>query len=332
MTIFIAPIGTHPDFVKTWLKEKGSDVTKLWLIHSPVGRDDFPKKAKKLASELKKVYDIEIERKVMSDAFTIDPVMDAITEIINQEDNDDMGLSRKENIVINITGGTNIVAAGAMNSATYYQTKCHYVLQKQEDDPKNKKLVREVPITPKLKSDLNESQLKVLKTISDSKYSISNTPKGLESEIILGTITNNSLLKKLGWQKTQKGARNGSTRLSEILKVLKKNKLVERIGSIEMYQLPNGKPLPIRTCPKCLGSGKNKSRKDQFCRECDGEGYTPDAEIDDTSKELRVKVKLKNEPKFYPWPLPIVENTKGARWIITAEGRRESKNQFLKLE
>ena len=106
----------------------------------------------------------------------------------------------------------------------------------------------------------------------------------------------------LGWEEKEKGKRNGLTRLSEILKVLKKNKLVERIGSTEMYQLPNGKPLP------------------------------PDAEIDETSKKLRVKVTLKNEPKFYPWPLPIVENTKGARWIIKAEGRRESKNQFLKFE
>jgi hypothetical protein len=314
MTIFIAPIGTHPDFVKTWLKEKGSDVTKLWLIHSPVGREDFPKKAKKLASELKKVYDIEIKLKVMSDAFTIDPVMDAITEIINQEENDEP-MSRQE-IVINITGGTNIVAAGAMNSATYYQTKCHYVLQRQDDDPKNKKLVREVPITPKLKSDLKASQLKVLKTISDSEvHLIPNTPKGLDSEIMPGCIDNQKLLENLGWEKKEKGIKSGTTRLSEILKVLKKNKLVERIGFTEMYQLPNGTPMPY--------------------------GAGTDVEIDDTSKKCRVKVTLKKcdefgeaiyESKFYPWPLPIVEHIKGARWIITAEGRRESKNQFLKLE
>ena len=314
MTVFIAPIGTHPDFVKTWLKEKGSDVTKLWLIHSPVGREDFPKKAKKLASELKKVYDIEIKLKIMSDAFTIDPVMDAITEIIYQEEKDEP-MSRQE-IVINITGGTNIVAAGAMNSATYYQTKCHYVLQRQDDDPKNKKLVREVPITPKLKSDLKDSQLKVLKTISDSEvYLIPNTPKGLDPEITQGCIDNKKLLEDLGWGKKQKGIKSGTTRLSEILKVLKKNKLVERIGFTEMYQLPNGTPLPY--------------------------GAGTDVEIDDTSKKCRVKVTLTKcdefgeaiyESKFYPWPLPIVEHIKGARWIITAEGRRESKNQFLKLE
>ena len=313
MAIFIAPIGTHPDFVKTWLKEKGSDVTKLWLIHSPVGREDFPKKAKKLASELKKVYDIEIKLKIMSDAFTIDPVMDAITEIIYQEEKDEP-MSRQE-IVINITGGTNIVAAGAMNSATYYQTKCHYVLQRQDDDPKNKKLVREVPITPKLKSDLKDSQLKVLKTISDSKYFIPNTPSGLDPEITPGCIDTQSLLIDLKWTEEKKGVRSKTTRLSEILKVLKKNKLVERIGFTEMYQLPNGTPLPY--------------------------GAETDVEIDDTSKKCRVKVTLKKcdefgeaiyESNFYPWPLPIVEHIKGARWIITAEGRRESKNQFLKLE
>ena len=73
-----------------------------------------------------------------------------------------------------------------------------------------------------------------------------------------------------------------------------------------MYQLPNGTPLPY--------------------------GAGTDVEIDDTSKKLQVKVKSNGESVFYSWPLSIAENTKGARWIITAEGRRESKNQFLKLE
>ena len=29
----------------------------------------------------------------------------------------------------------------------------------------------------------------------------------------------------------------------------------------------------IRTCPECLGSGEYGSKKDQFCRECNGNGY-----------------------------------------------------------
>jgi DnaJ-class molecular chaperone len=29
----------------------------------------------------------------------------------------------------------------------------------------------------------------------------------------------------------------------------------------------------LRTCPECLGSGEYGSKKDQFCRECNGEGY-----------------------------------------------------------
>jgi hypothetical protein len=302
MTIFIAPIGTHPDFVKTWLKEESRNLAKLWLIHSPVGMDDFPKKAKKLSSELKKSYpDLKIELKVMNDAFTIDPVMDAITEIINQEEDNDPMLLREE-IVINITGGTNVVAAGAMNSANRYQTKCHYVLMKQDGDPKNKRLVREVPISAKPKSDLKDSQLKVLKTINKSEYFIPNTPAGLEPKITIGSIANNSLLEQLGWDKKQKGTKNGRTRLGEILKVLEKNKLVEKIDYTELYQLPKGAKLPF------------------------------DAEIDNSSKKRRVKVTVNGESDFYPWPLSIVKNNRETRWIITPEGRRESKNQFLKLE
>ena len=302
MTIFIAPIGTHPDFVKTWLKEESRNLAKLWLIHSPVGMDDFPKKAKKLSSELKKSYpDLKIELKVMNDAFTIDPVMDVITEIINQEEDNDPMLLREE-IVINITGGTNVVAAGAMNSANYYQTKCHYVLMKQDGDPKNKRLVREVPISAKPKSDLKDSQLKVLKAINESEYFIPNTPTGLEPKITIGSIANNSLLEQLGWDKKQKGTKNGRTRLGEILKVLEKNKLVEKIDYTELYQLANGTKLPF------------------------------DAEMDNSSKKLRVKVTVRGESDFYPWPVSIVKNNREARWIITPEGRRESKNQFLKLE
>ena len=302
MTIFIAPIGTHPDFVKTWLKEESRNLAKLWLIHSPVGRDDFPKKAKKLSSELKKSYpDLKIELKVMNDAFTIDPVMDAITEIINQEEDNDPMLLREE-IVINITGGTNVVAAGAMNSANYYQTKCHYVLIKQDDDPKNKRLVREVPISAKPKSDLIVSQLKVLRGINDSDYFIPNTPKGLDPKITVGSIKNNILLEQLGWDKKQKGKRDGRTRLGEILKVLEKNKLVEKIDYTELYQLPNGTKLPF------------------------------DAEMDNSSKKLQVKVTIDGKSNFYPWPLSIVKNNRETRWFITPEGRRECKNQSLKLE
>jgi hypothetical protein len=173
---------------------------------------------------------------------------------------------------------------------------------KQDGDPKNKRLVREVPISAKPKSDLKDSQLKVLKTINKSEYFIPNTPTGLEPKITIGSIANNSLLEQLGWDKKQKGTKNGRTRLGEILKVLEKNKLVEKIDYTELYQLANGTKLPF------------------------------DAEIDNSSKKLRVKVTVKGESDFYPWPLSIVKNNRETRWIITPEGRRKSKNRFLKLE
>ena len=65
MTIFISVIGRNVNFVYTWLKEEARDLTKLWLIHSPKGKneeDNFPKVAKTLVSNLKKSYpDLDVK-------------------------------------------------------------------------------------------------------------------------------------------------------------------------------------------------------------------------------------------------------------------------------
>ena len=159
MTIFISVIGRNVNFVYTWLKEEARDLTKLWLIHSPKGKneeDNFPKIAKTLVSNLKKSYpDLDVKLKVISDGFTIDPTMDAISEIILQEETNDEMLLREE-FVINITGGTNANAAASMNSANYFETKVHYVLRLQDGEPKNKKLVHEIPILKKPSSDFSK--------------------------------------------------------------------------------------------------------------------------------------------------------------------------------
>ena len=134
MTIFIAPIGTDTEHIKTWLKEESRNLSTLWLIHSKKGNNDFIKIAKKLSSDLSKSYsNIEIKLKAISDAFTIDPTMDAIYEVITQEELEDVMVNRQD-FIINITGGTNIMAAAAMNAATFNQTRAQYVLQPQPKD------------------------------------------------------------------------------------------------------------------------------------------------------------------------------------------------------
>ena len=302
MTIFISVIGRNVNFVYTWLKEEARDLTKLWLIHSPKGKneeDNFPKIAKTLVSNLKKSYpDLDVKLKVISDGFTIDPTMDAISEIILQEETNDEMLLREE-FVINITGGTNANAAASMNSANYFETKVHYVLRLQDGEPKNKKLVHEIPILKKPSSDFSKFQKQVLVAIRDSEYFIPNTPKGIELKITKGTTRNDKLLKKLGWDKKKKGEKKGNTRLSEILKKLLANKFVERIDYTEKYVKREG-----------------------------GEKLSSEAVIDRTGRDLRVR----DDSKFYPWPLPISRNSREKMWKITPSGIRQSKNLFVDEE
>ena len=103
MAIFIAPIGIHTGHVKGWLKEESRDVDTLWLIHSKKTlKWDFPKIAKTLEKELNKAYpQITIKKKTIDSAFSEDPTIDAILEIILNEEEDDPGIIRKD-FVVNI--------------------------------------------------------------------------------------------------------------------------------------------------------------------------------------------------------------------------------------
>ena len=118
MTIFISPIGVTTDHVKGWLAEESRGVQILWLIHSKKGEKDFPKIAKKLKKDLQSAYPrLKIKLKTIDSAFEIDPTMDAISEIFHKEMDDGNALTSKE-FTLNITGGTNVMAAATMISAT----------------------------------------------------------------------------------------------------------------------------------------------------------------------------------------------------------------------
>ena len=154
---------------------------------------------KDLQKIIKKSYpEIEIKLKKITSAFEIDPTMDAISEIINEEMENDSSLINKD-FSLNITGGTNAVAAATMISATWHGTRAYYILKPQEGDSKNKKYTIEVPVKPIGTAKMNENQLKVLKIIANSKYFIENSPEGIESEVLEGMITRQNLLEELKW-------------------------------------------------------------------------------------------------------------------------------------
>ena len=163
MTIFISPIGVTTDHVKGWLAEESRGVQILWLIHSKKEKKDFPKIAKKLKKDLQSAYPrLKIKLKTIDSAFEIDPTMDAISEIFHKEMDDGNALTSKE-FTLNITGGTNVMAAATMISATWHNTKAHYVLEPQKDDPADKKYVLDLPVKSRGIARMNENQLNTLK-------------------------------------------------------------------------------------------------------------------------------------------------------------------------
>ena len=296
MTIFIAPIGIRTEHIKGWLKEESRDVDTLWLIHSKKSsKYDFPKIAKKLEKELSVAYpQIKIKKKIIDNAFSEDPTIDVILEIILKEEDDDPSLIRKD-FVVNITGGTNIIAAATILAATFYGTRAHYIREPQKGDPRRTKYVYELPIQPIGIAKLNQNQLDVLKIISESSYEIENVPKGQDSKKEIGSITRAKLLEKLGWSKPVKDSkfprREGSTRLLGITKKLRESRLIEQVDFTEYYE------------------DQNESKKTKIVYE---DGYAN---------------KVKNEKYLSDWKL--IRNEREVRYQVTASGKRKARDSLM---
>ena len=308
MTIFIAPIGVTVDHVKGWLAEESSGVTILWLIHSKKSpKYDFPKIAKKLVKDLESAYTrIEIKLKPIDSAFEVDPTMNAISEIIDEECNADTDLSNRD-FTLNITGGTNIVAASTMISATWHGTKAHYVLEPQKNDPKNKKYVIDLPVKPIGVAKTKGPQLDTLKLIAESNYFIENTPTGIPRKIIKGSITRKKLitaLEKFNKSQDKKKATTSSARkkvrLEYIVDQLENSGYIEKIGFVEYY----------------IDSKKSKLEKNSKIQK---RGKSVSVEIKDGGGMIR----------YDDWPLELKRDDRVSRYQVTALGNRAARDNFL---
>ena len=307
MTIFISPIGSTTDHVKGWLADESRGVQILWLIHSKKGEKDFPKIAKKLKKDLQSAYPrLKIKLKTMDSAFEIDPTMDAISEIIHKEMDDGNALTSKE-FTLNITGGTNAVAAATMISATWHNTKAHYVLKPQKGDPAGKKYVLDLPVKSRGIAKMKENQLSTLKIINDSNYHIENTPEGIEPETTEGSITRQNLLieidKSKEKKKTNKQTPKTIIRLEYIVKELEKAGLIEKIGFVEYY----------------VYKDKNGRQKK----------LEKNTVVQKKNKKLSVEIKTEKGIEFIEWPLNIERNEKSSRYQITAAGKRTARDAYM---
>ena len=321
MKIFISPIGKTTEHVKTWLAEE-SGVQILWLIHSKKDKTDFPKIAKKLKKELQSAYPrLKIKLKTIDSAFVIDPTMDAISEIIHKEKDDDHASVPSE-FTLNITGGTNAMAAATMISATWYGTKAHYVLEPQKGDPEDTQYVTDLPVKSIGTARMKDNQLTILKMIDKSNYKIPNTPKGISKkdiDITKGSITRKNLLEKIDSNSKTEKTNNKKTinkrSLETIAKALEKDGYIESIKGVEQYVYKDkyGKEKILVT------DDKDKSDKDKADK----------ITIQKKNDKYSVEIKTLKGVEFIEWPLKTRIDGSMLRYLITPAGKRAAHESIM---
>ena len=223
MVVHIAPIGEHTEHVIEWIREV-TPVTKIYLIHSKkTSETNFAKKARDLEKKIKEDYPgVEIIKVVIENPLNLDDTMDAITKIVHDEREN--GVENYE-IAINVTGGTNVMAAAAILAATMRGTKAYYVLNRRKN-PGQKSYVEELPIPPIGIVKMNETQQKILELISKGTFVLRHPDGKILDKQGPGVITNQKILSTMKWsnqissggRKRQKGA----TRLRAIAKNLER--------------------------------------------------------------------------------------------------------------
>ncbi|MFP8957633.1 DUF6293 family protein [Natrialbaceae archaeon A-CW3] len=130
MNVHIVPHGRTTSHIKRGLRAHGS-VGKIYLLTS----EAFEDVGRSLQSELDEFgYEVEVQ---LIDAFALRSVVDTIVTIAKQHGSDEL--------YINITGGTNLMAGGATSSAFFIGATPYYVLEPQDDDETIDDLVMKLP-------------------------------------------------------------------------------------------------------------------------------------------------------------------------------------------
>ena len=114
MVVHISLIGRNPNHIWDGLKEL-IPAEKLYLLHSPnTPNEKFETIAKKTKKEVEKNFCKTILVKI--NAFDMMSVWNTIDKIVTDEMNEDTMLSPRD-FAVNVTGGTNMMAAAATVAA-----------------------------------------------------------------------------------------------------------------------------------------------------------------------------------------------------------------------
>ncbi len=156
MHIHIANIGEHPEPVKNGVRGIGN-IDSIYLLYSK----KFLDQAKETElSFVNQGYRCEI---IQINGFDFQEIIDRIYEIYNKNS------QSKTEFSINITGGTNLMAAAACSTAFFTGAKIYYVLYNPENPNQDisERLI-EVP-TPKIPDvkHLKEHEKSILKALKD---------------------------------------------------------------------------------------------------------------------------------------------------------------------
>lgn len=153
MKVHIVPHGRNTTHVKRGLRAyTGAD--KVYLLTS----DAFLEEGAELRQTLEE-FGYEVEQSQI-DAFDLRSVVDTIVRVAREHAGDEL--------FINITGGTNLVAGGATSSAFFIGATPYYVLEPQDDEEDLEELVMELPApTQPLTFEIDGLQREVLVTLGE---------------------------------------------------------------------------------------------------------------------------------------------------------------------
>ena len=153
MSLHIVPHGETTVHIKRGLQAYGS-ADYVQLLTS----EKFQSVGNELAEELTQFgYNVEID---LIDAFDLRDVVDTVVSVARENPD--------QEIYVNITGGTNLMAGAATASAFFIGATPYYVLEPQTGEESVDELVKKLPSpTQPLTFEIEGLQLNVLQTLGE---------------------------------------------------------------------------------------------------------------------------------------------------------------------
>jgi len=153
MSVHIVPHGRATEHVTRGLREF-QGVETVYLLTS----DAFLDEGGALRSDLER-FGYEVKQRTI-DAFDLRDVVDTIVSIARN--------NRNQDLYINITGGTNLVAGAATSSAFFVGAGPYYVLEPQTGEESTAELVKRLPTPAQpLTFEIDGLQREVLRTLGE---------------------------------------------------------------------------------------------------------------------------------------------------------------------